>query len=368
MSTANPAREALRPLLGDNLVGVPEYLLHLGTEAGALVDVRMRGNYSLQYAMWMREHGAFPSLKTLLMETPSAGQSWGPVFEQLAGLGLPGLRTLVVGRGGSTRKWVVPPVPAQLLTGLLHLELDGRLDNESLAGIGGLGLRALTLRWHPRQTPDLAVVEALVASLPGLEHLDLSGQIEPKVAEALFERLQPSKRLVIECLPPKGAPRLALFERLDPSLAAEKEGFVELPAADSWWLDADAALGARTQVEQAAPDIMTYRRELPDTRAHGRCTQLGPHRQDNQYWFGRLHGGQVVNRGKRVEQLYDQGTQLRQRIYKADGTLEMERHFEGAQSAKSALWRLHLRCPRVPMGTASAARARRPSRSRPHAP
>ncbi len=34
-------------------------------------------------------------------------------------------------------------------------------------------------------------------------------------------------------------------------------------------------------------------------------------------------------RGKRVEQVYEQGEQLHQKVYGADGTLEKERHFEG---------------------------------------
>jgi hypothetical protein len=302
-------------------------LLHLGADDGAVVDARLRGNFVLQYAMWLRERGALPKLRTLLMETPAAGQNWAQVFEQLAGLELPALRTLVVGRGGSTRKWVVPQVPAALLKELSHLELDGRLDQASFEGLEGLGLSSLTLHWHPSQSPDLVALEALIASLPDLEHLDLSAQIEPTAAEALFERLHPSKRLVIECLPPRGA-RLALLERLHPALAATKSDFEAVPQADEWWPGETGPLGTRTQAEMADPTSMTYRMELPDTRAHGRCSHVGPQRQDHQYWFGRLHGAQVVNRGKRVVQHYEQGQQLRQQVFAADGSLEMERHFE----------------------------------------
>ncbi len=141
MSKASPAREGLR--VGDSLVDAPEFLLHLGVHGGALVDARLRGNFVLQYAVWLGDLGTLPSLQTLLLETPAAGQNWGPVFEQLARLELPGLRTLVVGRGGSTRKWVVPQLPLQLLSGLMHLELDGRLDGASFEGKARrAGLRA----------------------------------------------------------------------------------------------------------------------------------------------------------------------------------------------------------------------------------
>jgi|GEM_PF-5113212 len=130
-------RQRLRPSLGDSLVDAPAFLLHLGEAGGALIDARLRGNYVLQYAMWLAERGSLPALATLLMETPSAGQSWGPVFEPLAGIELPTLRTLVVGRGGGTRKWEVPPLPSTLLAGLEHLVPQHRGFGECLAGVVG---------------------------------------------------------------------------------------------------------------------------------------------------------------------------------------------------------------------------------------
>ena len=87
MSKASPAREGLRASLGDSLVDAPEFLLYLGVHGGALVDARLRGNFVLQYAVWLGDLGTLPSLQTLLLETPAAGQNWGPVFEQLARLG-----------------------------------------------------------------------------------------------------------------------------------------------------------------------------------------------------------------------------------------------------------------------------------------